>query len=650
MKLIALDIETTGLNPRTDKIHGVGVAKSETDVAYLDHTDNGLRSYLANPENHIVGHNLRFDLKFLLLAGVQINCQVWDTKLLAQLLNENQELGLKPLSQKAFGPRALDNKRELDRAISSINGRSVADLCRRDLEDETEPFYHLISKYCMEDCVNTLRLFWKLGEELKKGHEKMIAAGYKKTPLSYYKEETMPLEQVLLQIELFGIRVDVEKLIAYRERLLSENKQHMAQMCLLAGKEINSIEEELYGKVIATKKSEKGKANVQKRSEKHGTKFNWQSSEHLSTLIFDRFGVPVSSVEKTETGKPSTSESSLESLQKTLQPEDTLKRVLESYKAWKKNIKLITTYTGEDKGLMSQIEGGRVYAEYLQAGRGKEGTTGGTVTGRLSSRNPNMQNLPRGSEIKKFFIPDPGEVFVYFDYSQLELRLAAHLSKDPLLMKAYNEGLDLHTLTGQTIGADRQTGKTTNFAMIYDASPWRLADILGKTSDECKVIIDEFYNLYRGYKQYLEEQKKFMLRYACVVSETGRIRRLPGLHEFAERTKEWRHALKQGYNFPIQSLGASITKLAMIELHRRNYRIVTQVHDSVVISLPENKLDSVAEIKQIAENVYPVSVPIKVDIKLLTSLSESDIITIKESTNEQRSTDITNQTSSGCLA
>lgn len=254
MKLIALDIETTGLNPRTDKIHGVGVAKSETDVAYLDHTDQGLRSYLANPENHIVGHNLRFDLKFLIVAGVQINCQIWDTKLLAQLINENQELGLKPLAQKAFGLSALDNKRELDRAISSINGRSVADLCQRDLEDETEPFYHLISKYCMEDCVNTLRLFWKLGEELKKGHEKMVAAGYKNTPLTYYKEETMPLEQVLLDVELLGIRLDVNKLIAYREKLLSENKQHMAQMSLLAGKEINSIEEELYGKVLSTKK------------------------------------------------------------------------------------------------------------------------------------------------------------------------------------------------------------------------------------------------------------------------------------------------------------------------------------------------------------------------------------------------------------
>lgn len=633
--LIALDIETTGLNPRKDRIHGIGVA-NDAGAQYLDVNNQKLREYLADPEHHIVGHNIRFDLKFLINAGFSINCQIWDTKLLAQLLDENQELGLKPLSQKYFGADALENKRELDRAVSSIDGRSVADLCKRDLEDDSEPFYHIISKYCIEDCINTYRLFQQLSASIKRVHEKMLAAGYSATPLTYYMEETMPLERVLMNIELSGIRIDVDKLLQYRDRLLSENKQHMAQMSLLAAKEIHSIEEGLYDEVIATKKTDKGKANVQKRSEKHGTKFNWQSTDHLSTLIFDRFGVPISAVEKTKTGKPSTSESSLESLHNALDPNDLLSRILGTYKTWKKNVKLITTYTGDDKGLLSQIEDSRVYAEYLQAGRGKEGTTGGTVTGRLSSRNPNMQNLPRGSEIKRFFIPDPGHIFVYFDYSQLELRLAAHLSQDPLLIKAYNEGLDLHEITAQAIGADRQTGKSTNFAMIYDASAWRLAEMLGKSVDECQFIINEFYNLYRGYSQYLKEQRKFIQRSGCVVSATGRVRRLPDIHSAEYNSKDWKHALKQGYNFPIQSLGASITKRAMIELVKRNLHIVTQVHDSVVISLPENKLDKVTEIQHVAETVYPLSVPLKVDIKLLTSLSESDIITTKESDNEQQ--------------
>lgn len=636
MKLIALDIETTGLNPRKDRIHGIGIATSETEAKYLLPDDNNVREYLSNPENHIVGHNIRFDLKFLINAGFVIKCQVWDTKMMAQLLNENQELGLKPLSEKYFGALALQNKKELDRAISSINGRSVADLCLRDLEDDTEPFYHIIAKYCMEDCRNTLRLFNRLTDDIKRLHKRMADKGFTHTPLSYYTDETMPLEMVLMDMELKGIRIDTPKLVQYRERLVSENKSLMQTMNELCAHEINSIEEELYNEEISKKKTDKGRANVIKGSEKHGTKFNWQSSDHLATLIFNRFGVPVTAVEKTQTGKPSTSESSLEALHSTLGEEDPLRLVLGTYRTWKKNTKLITTYTGEDKGLLSQIERGRVYAEYLQAGRGKEGTTGGTVTGRLSSRNPNMQNLPRGSEIKKFFVPDEGHIFVYFDYSQLELRLAAHLSQDPLLIRAYNEGLDLHEITAQAIGADRQTGKSTNFAMIYDASAWRLSDMLKKSVDECQFIINEFYNLYTGYKRYLAQQRQFIETHACVVSEVGRVRRLPEIHSAPTKSKEWRHALKQGYNFPIQSLGASVTKRAMIELHKRGYTILTQVHDSVVIQLPENKVRDVKEIQQVAETIYPLSVPLKVDIKLLTSLSESDIITTQEVDNESK--------------
>jgi len=246
-----------------------------------------------------------------------------------------------------------------------------------------------------------------------------------------------------------------------------------------------------------------------------------------------------------------------------------------------------------------------------------------------------MQNLPRGPEIKQFFIPDPGQLFVYFDYSQLELRLAAHLSQDPLLMKGYNEGVDLHQMTADAIGTDRQVGKAVNFAMIYDASAYRLSSMINKSIDECQLIINEFFNLYRGYKKYLIAQQRYMEINRCVVSETGRVRRLADIENFPTLSKEWRHAIKQGYNFPIQSLGASITKRAMIELHRRKFRIVTQVHDSVVISLPAEEINKAKEIQAIAENVYKVSVPLKADIKLLTSLAESDIITKQEETNEQ---------------
>ena len=126
-----------------------------------------------------------------------------------------------------------------------------------------------------------------------------------------------------------------------------------------------------------------------------------------------------------------------------------------------------------------------------------------------------------------------------------------------------------------------------------------------------------------------------MMVNSLVVSEAGRTRRLPEILQLPSNTKEWRHAIKQGYNFPIQSLGASITKRAMIELHRRNFRIVTQVHDSVVIQLSKTQVNKLEEIQEVAETIYPLTVPLKVDIKLLTSLLESDKIQIEGVKNEQ---------------
>lgn len=640
MNLVALDIETTGLNPRRDRIHGVGVFNG-TKGAYLNADDVDLRKFLADKDNHIVGHNIRFDLKFLINAGMTINCRIWDTKLLAQLVDENQPLGLKALSEKYFGKSSLTNKLELDRAVSSVQGRSVADLCRLDLDDETEPFYHIIKKYCLEDCKNTYKLWFSLIPAIKKLDKAIKSKNCLASPLDYYMNEMMPLEQVLLSMELDGIHLDEAALNAYKDKLLAENVKLLAEMSLICAKEINKIEEDLYEKVLETKHTPRGKANVQRRSVKSKTKFNWQSSEHLASLIFGQFKIPEKLVEKTATGKPSTSESSLEVIFKAHKETDRIHKVLATYKAWKKNIKILNTYTGdavEKTGLLAHVDNGRVYAEYLQTGRDKEDSSGGTVTGRLSSRNPNMQNLPRGSEVKKFFLPDPGQIFVYFDYSQLELRLAAHLSNDRLLLQGYNDGIDLHQITADAIGADRQTGKAVNFAMIYDASAYRLTDMINKPVEECRDIIDQFYGLYQGYKRYLEEQRKFIENNYCVISEAGRLRRLPAIEYEPTGSREWRHALKQGYNFPIQSLGATITKKAMIQLHSMGYRIVTQVHDSVVISIPnDNNVDRrVAEIKQVAENVYPLRVPLKVDIKLLTSLSESDIISNKEKTHEPK--------------
>lgn len=625
-KFIVIDLETTGLDPLNDAIHGVGVSWPDGRTEYtLGGPSKELLLWLKNPAAHVVGHNLRFDLKFLQVAGAEIRCQEWDTKIMAQLLNENQELGLKPLSEKYFGASSLDNKRRLDRAVSKIGGKSVADLCKADIESNYSLYAEVIGDYCIEDCVNTRNLFARLGQEFRDRYETWTRAGLSPTPLEYLTEEAMPLERVLRAMELRGIAVNVKHLKAYRDQLLKENEDYLQELNKLAKHFINEIEEKLYQEVLLTKKSERGRANVLRSSEKYGTAFNWQSSFDVAELIYNYFKADITGVDTTDSGRPSTSETAFLQVRKANQNNETLCRFLDIYALWKKNLKLLTTYTGEDKGLMSQIVAGRVHSDYLQAGHGRDSSQGGTVTGRLSSRNPNMQNLPRNSEIKRAFIPDAGQVFIYFDYSQLELRLAAHLSQDPLLIKAYREGLDLHQLTADAIGVDRQMGKTINFAMIYDASPWRLAEILQRSPEECKEVISNFYSVYQGYKNYLKTQQKNMCEHGWVASEAGRLRRLPELQTSEKFSREWKHAIKQGFNFPIQSLGASITKRTMIALHARGYELVTQVHDSVVIQVPKEQAETaLKDIVQIAENIYPTRVPIKVDAKIITSLLESD--------------------------
>jgi DNA polymerase-1 len=609
-KLIAIDVETTGLNPRRDKLHGCGVA-TEDGSHYIRSND------IPFGDNHLVGHNVRFDLKFLQIKPEQ---QIWDTKLLAQLIDENQELGLKALTKKYFGDESLLAKQRLDEILEQEKLKNIADLCQRDLDEGG--FTSIIADYCEEDCVNTLKLVHHLSKKLKDLDIKMKDWGFKKSILDYYLEEAMPLEKVLLAMETRGIKLNVERLQKFKRNLLKENEVYRTELEELCKEKLDEINEKLYQVELAKRKTDKGKAKV-----KLLDRFNWKSGDHIGSLFYDYFKVPKKLVVKTKTGKYNTAEKQLKALQVATH-DDRLKSVLDLYLKWKKNLKLLTTYTGEQKGLLAHLENGRVYSDYLQTGRGKEGKTGGTVTGRLSSRSPNMQNLPRDSEVRSFFIPDSKrDVFIYFDYSQLELRIAAHLSNDEKLIEAYTNNLDLHQITADQLGVDRQLGKKLNFALIYNASPFRLMSELGTEDEEmCRQFKNDFFALYSGYRKHLNRLWKFMTTHGLMVSETGRIRRLPALLHEQEKSKPWRHAINQGYNFPIQSLGASITKRAMIALHNEGYNIVTQVHDSVVIQASKKSARGLAEnIKQIAENIYPLKVPLKVDIKFLNSLDERDI-------------------------
>jgi DNA polymerase-1 len=471
----------------------------------------------------------------------------------------------------------------------------------------------------------------------------------------------LPLEPVLLGMEEAGIAVS-HKAISESQVLLGERLEKIsADLIDIASDAVKKIEENLYLVALERRKSERGRASVQRSSEKYKTKFNWASSDHLAELVYDYYGAKP--VYKTKTGKRAVGEQDLRNISRDLKEDSELTPILLALFEYRKVQKLVGTYV---EGITKRIENGRIHALYLQSGGGSR-DSGGTVTGRLSSQNPNLQNLPRGAGIKQFFVPDPGTVFVYADYSQLELRIAAHLSKDVELMQAYQDRADLHEKTAQTLNITRNSAKTVNFAMIYDASAWRLLQELSKsdssyTIEDMQKMRKGFFSLYRGYKDYLFAVKSFVQQRGYIYSSFGRIRRLPDVvygqyldwdrtqlapntppplvealqgGGFQQAKKKFNHAIKQAYNFPIQSFGASLTKRAMIKLHSEGFKVATQVHDSIVIQVPQAQAEFAAKrMQKIMESIHILNVPLVAETKLLNSLEETDKWTQNVSMNE----------------
>lgn len=714
MRLLVIDTETTGTDWKTDKLHGIGLCwgpgADEADYYPIWDMPDGVRRGLMDPTIIKVGHNIRFDLKFLKAAGFEVQGDFYDTMLLAQILDENQPMGLKALTEKYLGAGRLSSKADLDRACSRVAVKHVGELCAADLADGDHGHAELIGRYCIEDVRNTRDLWQYLTKRVNEvdGLVKQHLLGAKATPKDYFLQEAAPLEPILLDMEMSGIAVDRAAMGAAAKEFKAQELGLFETLNTLCKEEVHAIEDKLYEAAVAKRKSDKGKASVRPSDDKYGTRFNWDSSAHCAQLFFEELKAPSGLVRTTATGKPSTNNKDLSALRHLVPADSKLSHALHLFHDYKKATKLTSTYAGEDSGLFSQVHAGRIHSNYFQAGASKEGAKGGTTTGRLSSQNPNMQNLPRGGAIKRFFVPDPGHKFLYFDYSQLELRIAAHLSKDKEFLDAYNVGLDLHKLTAGSVfgvGADkvtkeqRQVGKVINFALIYNAGSWRLMEELNKggaaySIEDVEDMRKAFFRRYSGYDNYLKAQRKLMERNLLVITEFGRIRHLPelaygqyldwskraftGPHAmigrlqrylegarqpatqqglFMAAKKIYKHAINQGYNFPIQSFGASLTKRAMIALHKAGFKVSTQVHDSIILQVPVDDNDSVRFAERIMQGVYKLDVPLIAEGKVLRSLDEYDMFstiiqagavpilepTDKEANNESTGSSIRNE-------
>ena len=393
-----------------------------------------------------------------------------------------------------------------------------------------------------------------------------------------YQEVELPLSAVLREMEQAGVRIDVDML-----------KQAEIQL----NDELQVLEEQIYTAAETT--------------------FNINSPKQVGEVLFDQLKLDAKA-KKSKTGQYSTSEEVL----LALKPKHPVVGMILEYRELKK---LISTYISALPTYIN-AETGKIHTTYNQTV---------TATGRLSSSNPNLQNLPirseRGQLIRQAVIPDEGCVFLSADYSQIELRLMAHFSQDPHLVEAFRSGQDIHAATAakifnvpieQVTKDQRRQAKTANFGIIYGISAFGLAQQLDCSRSEAKALIDGYFAAFPGVIDYIERQKALAREQGYAITLFGRKRYLPDIvsHNATVRSFAERNAV----NSPIQGTAADIIKMAMVTIHRRlkdeglKAQMIMQVHDELNFNVPMDEVDKVREIVvSEMQNVVHLTVPLIAD-------------------------------------
>jgi DNA polymerase-1 len=405
----------------------------------------------------------------------------------------------------------------------------------------------------------------KLRTELKNlGEEKIL------------DEIELPLAKILASMELRGFKIDPEGIRSFGDELLStisETEQRIYELC--------------------------------------GEKFNILSPKQLGVVLFEHLGLPAK--KKTKSGY-STNADVLEDL-RTYHP--AIDEILE----YRKLTKLNSTYV---EGLLNALApDGRVHTRFNQ----KE-----TRTGRISSLEPNLQNIPirteLGSKMRGFFVAKEGYTLIDADYSQIELRVLAHLASDENMISAFTGGTDIHTQTAaQVFGVPedyvtsqmRSSAKAVNFGIVYGIGAWSLGENIGVSTKEAQQYIDSYLNHYSGVDRFMKESIETAKKCGYAVTSYGRRRYLPelsssnfNLRAFGERVAR---------NMPIQGTAADIIKLAMVKVENRllaeklDAKLIMQVHDELIVEANENCAERVAEILKFEmENAAKLSVPMEADV------------------------------------
>ena len=571
-ELVALDTETTGLDPMQAQLVGISFALSEGDAihaAYLPlghnyagvptqlpfaETMEKLRPWLESDQHKKLGQHLKYDRHIFANHGVHLAGIVEDTLLESYVLESDKPHDLGSLAARHCDLKTL--------SYDDITGKGASRISFAQAD------IHRATEYAAEDADVTWRVHQVLRPQLTA--EPALEA--------LYREIELPVAEVLFRIERNGVLIDAAALTQQSHEL---------------GIKMQTLEGEAHALA--------------------GQPFNLNSPKQLAEILFTRQGLPV--VKKTPSGAPSTDE---EVLEKLAEDYPLPKKILD----YRSLAKLKNTYTDKLPKMVERSTG-RVHTSFSQAV---------AVTGRLASSDPNLQNIPirtpEGRRIRSAFIAPPGHRIASADYSQIELRIMAHLSNDARLLDAFAKGEDVHLATAAEIfgitpievtNEQRRAAKVINFGLIYGMSAFGLARELKLDRSAAAAYMDRYFARYPGVARYMEETREAARRQGYVETVFGRRLWLPEIKSSNAARRQG--AERAAINAPMQGTAADLIKRAMLavqgwlEQQKMRTLLILQVHDELVLEVPQDELAAVREaLPQLMSSVAELKVPLLVEI------------------------------------
>lgn len=568
--LVAVDTETTSLDYMRAEVVGISLAVAPGQAAYIpfghdymgapeqlsrDFVLENIKPYLEDASIAKVGQNLKYDMSVLAQHGINLQGIAFDTMLESYVLDS-------VATRHDMDSLALKYLDEETIKFADVAGKGAAQITFNQVALEQA------GPYAAEDADITLRLHNTLWSQVSA--EPVLA--------KVFEEIELPLIPVLSRIERAGALVDGTLLFQQSQELSERLAELETQAWDLAGQQ-----------------------------------FNLASPKQLGEILFEKLEIPV--LKKTAKGAPSTKEEVLQELALDYP----LPKVILEHRGL---AKLKSTYT-DKLPVMINPQTGRIHTSYHQAG---------TATGRLSSSDPNLQNIPirtaEGRRVRQAFIAGPGCLLVAADYSQVELRIMAHLSEDPSLLEAFNAGQDIHRATAaEVFGVEtdavtieqRRSAKAINFGLIYGMSAFGLARQLGINRKQAAEYIELYFSRYPGVQNYMNNIRYTAAENGYVETFFGRRLYLP---EISSRNGMRRQAAERtAINAPMQGTAADIIKRAMIsvdewlESSSLQSRMIMQVHDELVLEVPESELEIVKRgLVERMESAAELLVPLVVDV------------------------------------